>query len=580
MTTEQAIHDLHLNPVAIPDELDLSKRTPLTLVQHPRQPIRTRVGKDVVKIRGDGFWPDGHGAAKFLQPDLAPVLAHGSREEFEVAQDFEPFVQVEFDVLLDRTAQEASTPASSPSMGYWTAYGASGTEKEQVDMWVYLGDYGEISIEMEIQCFNRNIRAQTPILPSMTKGEGSQTSVTLFGHEDDGIQDSGNRRRRQHGTPNHTVGTGQIVCQDGGGMRIGRDAGYIEDATGPLERFAKGHGAPAEPATLPSPSHRVESGARSPETPDPDGETFVACLHAVGQCGDQQSLEFVIRARRHERGDQGSSRRSRDDLGQDIVVQQGLDHAQMVVGEGGASGQAKRGSAEIRVQLPEELILGFVAAGHVGDQLNARRHLVDVFLDQVLGAEIRLAVDSRVLDTGKVALDAHLEQGAKLFNRGRCVARRRFILFGRRRRRAKSPFDLPSRPFQLCGDLVHHQIVVIGVLVPPFPILIPQVSIQFLGAFQPVGVVRLGGQFPAQPLAGSSPGHEMFVQINVQPSEQVNRPQTNDPDQNTEQQGPLEDRVQHPFPRLIGTSCFIVVAAAVADLPDALPDGPPVIDGD
>lgn len=48
----------------------------------------------MVKVRGYALRPDSDGAVEFLEPDLAPVLAQGPWEEFQMPEDAEPFVQV------------------------------------------------------------------------------------------------------------------------------------------------------------------------------------------------------------------------------------------------------------------------------------------------------------------------------------------------------------------------------------------------------------------------------------------------------------------------------------------------------
>lgn len=99
----------------------------------------------MIKIRGSGTRPDGYRAAETLEPDFGPVLAQGAGEEFEVAEDFEPFVEVEFYVLFRGGAEEAASPAAAFAVGYRSSDGAAGGEEEEVYVWVYLGvllDYG------------------------------------------------------------------------------------------------------------------------------------------------------------------------------------------------------------------------------------------------------------------------------------------------------------------------------------------------------------------------------------------------------------------------------------------------------
>lgn len=87
-------------------------------MQHARQSLRSRIGEDSPEVGDDGARPDGDGAAELLEPDFGPVLAEGSRKKFEVAEDFEPFVKVEFEVLLGGTAEKTAAPAAAAAVGY------------------------------------------------------------------------------------------------------------------------------------------------------------------------------------------------------------------------------------------------------------------------------------------------------------------------------------------------------------------------------------------------------------------------------------------------------------------------------
>ena len=113
---------LDLHPVR--DEQQLREGRALPGLQHPREAFRGRVGQDVVKITELALRPNGHGAAELLQPDLRPVLAQRPWQQLEVAQDFQPFVEIEFEVLLGRGTEEAASPATAFPMGDGTAHGA------------------------------------------------------------------------------------------------------------------------------------------------------------------------------------------------------------------------------------------------------------------------------------------------------------------------------------------------------------------------------------------------------------------------------------------------------------------------
>ena len=56
-----------------------------------------------------------------MQPDFRPILSQGSRKKFEVPQYFEPFVEIEFEVLFCCAAEESTAPATTAAVGYGLA---------------------------------------------------------------------------------------------------------------------------------------------------------------------------------------------------------------------------------------------------------------------------------------------------------------------------------------------------------------------------------------------------------------------------------------------------------------------------
>lgn len=86
-----------LGPVC--DKLQLRESRLLAHVDHASQSLWRGVRQDVNEVRGDGLGPNGNRSAKTLQPQLAPVLTQGSWQKFEVAENLEPFVEIEFEIL-------------------------------------------------------------------------------------------------------------------------------------------------------------------------------------------------------------------------------------------------------------------------------------------------------------------------------------------------------------------------------------------------------------------------------------------------------------------------------------------------
>lgn len=72
----------------------------LANMDHPHEAFWTWVGENMPEVRRNALWPDCDSAAEFLEPDLAPILAQRSWEEFQMPQNAEPFVQVKLDVLF------------------------------------------------------------------------------------------------------------------------------------------------------------------------------------------------------------------------------------------------------------------------------------------------------------------------------------------------------------------------------------------------------------------------------------------------------------------------------------------------
>lgn len=53
-------------------------------------------------------------------------------------ENAKPFVQIEFDVLLDGSAEETAAPASAFTMSDWSPHGSPGAKEEQIDVRIHL----------------------------------------------------------------------------------------------------------------------------------------------------------------------------------------------------------------------------------------------------------------------------------------------------------------------------------------------------------------------------------------------------------------------------------------------------------
>ena len=86
-----------------------------------------------------------------------------------MTQDFEPLVEVKFEILLGCRTKKPSAPATATTMCYGAADRAAGGEEEEIDMWVDLADNAEIDVEVSVQSLKRDVGSQTSILPFMAE---------------------------------------------------------------------------------------------------------------------------------------------------------------------------------------------------------------------------------------------------------------------------------------------------------------------------------------------------------------------------------------------------------------------------
>ena len=84
-----------------------------------------------------------------------------------MAEYFEPFVEIKLEILLQRRAQEASSPATPASVRHWSADRASRREEEKVDVRIHLADDAEVDVEMEVQALERDVGFKRTVFPLM-----------------------------------------------------------------------------------------------------------------------------------------------------------------------------------------------------------------------------------------------------------------------------------------------------------------------------------------------------------------------------------------------------------------------------
>lgn len=83
-------------------------------------------------------------------------------------------------------------------------------------MRVYLGDDGEVDVEVEIQSFERDVGAETAVFPFVAEGIRDQGTGAGFHHEHDRIQNTWYSCRGKNCGPYHAVWRGEVVGENSG----------------------------------------------------------------------------------------------------------------------------------------------------------------------------------------------------------------------------------------------------------------------------------------------------------------------------------------------------------------------------
>jgi hypothetical protein len=70
------------------------------------------------------------------------------------------------------------------------ADGPTRGEKEEINVWIDLGDNTKIDVEVEVEGFERNVSAEGAVFPFVTEGVGYECSFSGLHHQDDWVQDT------------------------------------------------------------------------------------------------------------------------------------------------------------------------------------------------------------------------------------------------------------------------------------------------------------------------------------------------------------------------------------------------------
>ena len=76
-------------------------------------------------------------------------------------RDLHEFLEFEFEVCFDCTAEVTAAPATAFAVRDWAADCASGGEEEKVDVRVDLRDNGEVDAEVQVKGFKWDIGTET-----------------------------------------------------------------------------------------------------------------------------------------------------------------------------------------------------------------------------------------------------------------------------------------------------------------------------------------------------------------------------------------------------------------------------------
>ncbi|KAI3480643.1 hypothetical protein L1887_57120 [Cichorium endivia] len=401
---------------AVLDHMQLGEGDALADAHHARQLLAVRIGQDAHPVPRARLGQDGHRAAKALQEDARPVLAQDGGQQIEVAQDLEVHREVELEDALRGREDEAAAPALALAVRGGAAGRALGAKVEEMHVRVDLADDGVVDVEERMQVLQRDVDAQTAVLEAMAPVPRHDLARALaLLHEAHRVHDARHRRRREQGAPDDAVGRRHVVEQLDGRVSVGGDDRDAEHLARALVRLLERHAAAREEARLLGPLHRVEARARRPCAPGPHGEGLLACGDAVGERRDEHAAQLVVGAGAGERGDEAAGRGARDDLGEQIGIEQRAHDADVVVAEAGAARETESAAAEILADGAVEAALG-VERDLVGllNVLERGLDLGEVAFDKVLGAKVGLGVEAEVFGAGKVVAQAEIEHAEQI----------------------------------------------------------------------------------------------------------------------------------------------------------------------
>lgn len=165
-------------------------------------------------------------------------------------------------------------------------------------------------------------------MPERERGNGA---IFGFRHENNGVQDAGNRSGGKDRREDTTVRRCEVIQQQRGGMWVRGDARDVEDAPSALVRFFERHGAKCKPAAASRPLDTVKACARFPPASDPGPSVVLAGGDFVCEFGDEELFEFLVSTSADKGGYKSATGGAGDDGREEIRIKVGFYDAKVVV---------------------------------------------------------------------------------------------------------------------------------------------------------------------------------------------------------------------------------------------------------
>ncbi len=271
-------------------------------------------------------------------------------------------------------------------------------------MRVGLADDAVVHVVQLAQSLRRQVALDRPVDPADRCHVRLLVPQAVLGHQLHGREQARHRTRGQHRAPDQQVRGGEVVQQPGMLVLVHRRDGDVDDALGALEGFFEGGFTEAlakETLQLADVHDRLLAQHLAGLQATPDVQVHVLAA--------DQRVEFAVLVRAQERGDHRPGAGARDHARQQVLLAQGLDHAEVEHAHVRAAAEHQRRAAKALPGMAEKHQL--LGIGQFGDVVVAqvvqqRGDLGDVVVDQQLGADVRVLVELGIGQVAQVAVQA------------------------------------------------------------------------------------------------------------------------------------------------------------------------------